>query len=151
MRPGNRGRSPRYGTGPGVAPGWWAIGVDLEELNSSGVTGSATVTAVEQRPSASLDRGSGMTPNSPHAQLLDGSPTARTFTDVVTSLTTEGDTTLDSMLAVDRFPVADAEGNLLYERTISAADLPGRRARELARSARRPARGGLRRKRYVRR
>lgn len=38
------------------------------------------------------------------------------------SLTTTGDTSGDSALAVDRFPVADADGVLAYERTFTPTD-----------------------------
>lgn len=41
---------------------------------------------------------------------------------VVQSLTTTGDTSGDSALAVDRFPVADADGVLEYERTFTPTD-----------------------------
>jgi hypothetical protein len=43
---------------------------------------------------------------------------------IFVSLTTTGDTSWTSGLAVNRMPVADAHGNLSYERTIPAADLP---------------------------
>jgi hypothetical protein len=85
--------------------------------------------------------GSGFTPGeSPHAQHVHGvvgedstCPTAAedadgdgivttsegqaTYGPILVSLTTEGDTTPDSGLAVDRMPVADAGGNLSYSRT----------------------------------
>lgn len=38
------------------------------------------------------------------------------------SLTTEGDTSPDSALAVDRMPIADADGNLSYARTFEVSD-----------------------------
>jgi hypothetical protein len=40
------------------------------------------------------------------------------------SLTTKGDTSANSGLALDRMPVADASGRLRYQRTIPAAALP---------------------------
>ena len=43
------------------------------------------------------------------------------YGDVIISLTTTGDTSPGSGLAVDRFPTADGQGNLAYRRTI---DLP---------------------------
>jgi hypothetical protein len=46
------------------------------------------------------------------------------YGDIFISLTTKGDVSPASGLAVDRFPVADAKGNLKYDRTIPAADLP---------------------------
>ena len=89
-----------------------------------------------------------MTPNSPHAQHVHGSTNGMDFHcpdksadadgngfvsteegltmygDIFISLTTTGDTTKASGLAVDRMPMADAQGNLSYDRTIPAADLP---------------------------
>jgi hypothetical protein len=38
------------------------------------------------------------------------------------SLTTDGDTSPASALAVDRFPVADEDGNLSYSRTFEVSD-----------------------------
>ena len=46
------------------------------------------------------------------------------YGDIFVSLTTAGDTSKASGLAVDRMPMADAKGDLTYERTIAAADLP---------------------------
>jgi hypothetical protein len=43
---------------------------------------------------------------------------------VFMALTTEGDTSAESGLAVDRMPVADAEGNVDYDRTFSADEIP---------------------------
>lgn len=88
-------------------------------------------------------QGTGFTPNSPHAQHFHGSfsdnqdftcPTSASdkdgdgqvnteeglpqYGDIVISLTTTGDTSKSSGLAVDRMPKADADGNLSYSRTI---------------------------------
>jgi hypothetical protein len=46
------------------------------------------------------------------------------YGDIFVSLTTQGDTTKTSGLAVDRMPTANAEGVLSYERTIEASALP---------------------------
>jgi LPXTG-motif cell wall-anchored protein len=46
------------------------------------------------------------------------------YGDIFISLTTTGDTAKTSGLAVDRMPTADADGNVSYDRTIPAADLP---------------------------
>jgi hypothetical protein len=48
------------------------------------------------------------------------------------SLTTKGDTSLKSALAVDRFPVANAKGSVEYERTIS---VPSNVAKNLGKKA----------------
>ena len=94
--------------------------------------------------------GTGFTPNMPHAQHFHGSFTANTdftcptsasdkdgdgqvnteeglpqYGDVIISLTTKGDTSAKSGLALDRFPVADAEGNLNYKRTIQLPEGAG--------------------------
>ncbi|MDY7101523.1 MAG: CHRD domain-containing protein [Actinomycetota bacterium] len=88
---------------------------------------------------------SGLAPGLPHAQHLHGAleggnvcPVATDDTDgnglidttegvpsyggIQASLTTEGDTSADSALAVDRFPVADEDGNLSYTRTFEVSD-----------------------------
>jgi hypothetical protein len=91
---------------------------------------------------------SGMVPNAPHAQHIHGDTSGHMFTcpgpeadtdgdgfltieealpmygNNHISLTTTGDTSPASGLAVDRFPVADANGNLDYTRTLTAAELP---------------------------
>jgi hypothetical protein len=43
---------------------------------------------------------------------------------VVVALTTRGDTRAESVLDLDRFPVADANGDLTYDRTIPADQIP---------------------------
>lgn len=121
--------------------------IDLTDTmgNNSGSTATADVNIDGDSMTISIE-GSGFTPDSPHAQHFHGSfDEAKDFTcptsdadadgdgqvnteeglpaygDIVISLTTEGDTSPDSGLAVDRMPVADADGNLSYERTF---DLP---------------------------
>lgn len=51
-----------------------------------------------------------------YVDTLEGVPT---YGGVVASLTTTGDTSAASALALDRFPVADASGHLSYERTFT--------------------------------
>ena len=48
----------------------------------------------------------------------------RSATPLIDVETAVGDTAKASGLAVDRMPTADAKGNLTYDRTIAAADLP---------------------------
>jgi hypothetical protein len=119
----------------------------LNELNDSGATAAARITT---NPDGSMTvelRGTGFTPNSPHAQHVHGAPRGDfvcpapsrdvngdgqvsteegvpDYGGVMVSLTTQGDASPDSGLAVDRMPVADAEGNLDYTRTIPAAMIP---------------------------
>ncbi|WP_433041160.1 hypothetical protein [Dactylosporangium sp. CS-033363] len=133
---------------PGPAFAAEAVAVDLQEMGNTGAKGTATLTAMDNGDLKIAIKSTGMTPNSPHAQHLHGSaagmdfhcPTMKDdkngngyisveeglpmYGDIFVSLTTSGDTTKASGLAVDRFPTADAQGNLSYERTIPAAQLP---------------------------
>src|ERR1700759_207539 len=59
-----------------------------------------------------------------HNGYLTNEEAMPVYGDIFISLTTKGDTTKASSLAVDRMPMADAKGNLKYDRTIPAADLP---------------------------
>lgn len=120
----------------------------LEESNNSGVTGAATLTATDSGELTVVIHARGHVPGLPHAQHIHGStggghymcPSAENDTDgdglltneeaageygnVFLALTTRGDTSPNSGLAVDRMPVADASGRIHYERTISADELP---------------------------
>ncbi|MDN4481580.1 hypothetical protein [Demequina muriae] len=121
----------------------------LDELNGSGAESTAMVTVDGTTVRVDIE-GTGFTPNAPHAQHLHGAtdgtefmcPTpddvdeldedgdgllstveaASLYGGVMVSLTTEGDTSGDSALAVDRFPVADADGNLDYSRTFEVSE-----------------------------
>ncbi len=121
--------------------------LQLDQLNDSGASSTASVSVEGNEMSVKID-GTGFTPNAPHAQHLHGDTDLTTdfrcptglerdangdgvvdtaealpdYGDVFIALTTEGDTSKDSGLAVDRFPVADGEGNLSYERTIEVDD-----------------------------
>ena len=113
---------------------------DLGELNDSGVDGTVRITALPNGKIQVKVDASGLAPNLPHAQHLhgttDGTPTecppndGRTTTvdgipfygGILASLTTEGDTSAASALAVSRFPVSDSEGNLEYERTFDVSE-----------------------------
>ncbi|GAA0903135.1 hypothetical protein [Virgisporangium aurantiacum] len=125
-----------------------SVQVALQDLNGTGAAGSAVLTATDAGDLKISIRSTGMTPNSPHAQHIHGSVTGLDFHcptkaadkdgdgyvsteeglpdygDIFISLTTTGDTTRSSGLAVDRMPMADAQGNLAYDRTIPAAELP---------------------------
>lgn len=123
--------------------------------NKSGSTATAELTVDGDQLTIQI-QGQGFTPNSPHAQHFHGSfdenkdftcPTSSedkdgdgqvnteeglpTYGDIMISLTTEGDTSPDSGLAVDRMPVADAEGNLSYERTITLPAGTGEKLKNL--------------------
>jgi hypothetical protein len=56
--------------------------------------------------------------------LLTNEEAAGEYGDVFFALTTRGDTSPKSGLALERMPVADASGNLDYERTFAASEVP---------------------------
>ncbi|HYO33033.1 MAG TPA: hypothetical protein VES21_09305 [Nocardioidaceae bacterium] len=119
----------------------------LEAQNASGVGGTATLTATSGGDLVVHIKATGLMPG-PHAQHIHGfedgghAMCASMMNDkngdgVITNeegtgeygtiflaLTTRGDTSAESGLALDRMPQADADGNLEYHRTISAADVP---------------------------
>lgn len=111
--------------------------------NDSGSSSTAQLAVDGDNLKISI-KGTGFTPNAPHAQHFHGSfSDAKKFTcpdsssdkdgdgqvnteeglpqygDIVISLTTTGDTSPKSGLAVDRMPTADADGNLSYSRTFA--------------------------------
>ena len=119
----------------------------LNEINGSGATAGAVITTNADGSMTVRINGSGFTPNSPHAQHLHGGVSGNFFCPpasrdkngdgqvsteegvpdyggIMLSLTTKGDASADSGLAGDRMPIADAQGNLSYERTIPAAMIP---------------------------
>jgi hypothetical protein len=122
--------------------GGQVLQADLAAQNGSTATATATVTVEGDNMTVDI-QGSGFTPGeSPHAQHIHGvvgqdatcpteaqdadgdgivttSEGQATYGPILVSLTTEGDTTADSGLAVDRMPVADAAGNLSYNRTFA--------------------------------
>lgn len=107
-------------------------------------------TRIKALPNGKLQvtvRASGLAPNLPHAMHLHGVPGdardmacpgpaaagpdgvvtvvdgAPFYGGILTSLTTTGDVSANSALALDRFPVADAKGRLFYQRTFTS--IPG--------------------------
>jgi hypothetical protein len=115
-----------------------SLSADLTELNGSGASGTATATVRNQRIKNIEVHASGLTPNAPHAQhihfgeqalhecptlALDSNGDGRLNTaeglpaygPVVVALTTTGDTTPSSLLAVTRFPVSES-GSYHYSR-----------------------------------
>ena len=112
---------------------------ELDPLNNSGASGTANL-ALEGDQLTTDIASQGLAPNLPHAQHIHGleqamseCPTLANDQDgdglvnttegepsygpILTSFTTEGDTSPDSGLAVDRFPVANEDGTLTYDRT----------------------------------
>ena len=125
-----------------------SVDVMLDELNNSGASGTGTLTVTDNGDLRVYLETNGMTPEMPHAQHIHGAVNGHDFFcptmaadangdgqvateeglpqygDVFISLTTEGDTSKASGLALDRFPIADANGTVVYDRTIPASALP---------------------------
>lgn len=125
-----------------------SVTIRLDAAPGSDANGTATLTPTADGGLTVAVTADGMVPNMPHAQHLHGDvtgheficPTADDDTDgngfltveeglpkyggIHISLTTEGATAPADGLAVDRMPVADADGNLSYSRTLTAAELP---------------------------
>ncbi len=59
--------------------------------------------------------------NSDGQLILNVAESSVMYGPIMYSLTTKGDDSMDSALAVDRMPVADANGNLHYDRTITVS------------------------------
>jgi hypothetical protein len=112
---------------------------ELDPLNNSGASGTADLALDGDQLTANI-ASEGLAPNLPHAQHLHGleqdmseCPTILndqngdnlvnttegepSYGPILTSFTTEGYTSPDSGLAVDRFPVANEDGTLTYDRT----------------------------------
>ena len=112
---------------------------ELDPLNNSGASGTANL-ALEGDQLTTDIVSQGLAPGLPHAQHIHGleqamseCPTLANDQDgdglvnttegepsygpILTSFTTEGDTSPESGLAVDRFPVANEDGTLTYGRT----------------------------------
>jgi hypothetical protein len=124
---------------------------DLNPLNRSGAAGTVHLTLEDTRLTSTMVRSHGLAPELPHAQHIHGMaqaisecPTLRaddngdglvntveglpSYGPIAVSLTTRGDTSPDSALAVDRFPVANEGGALQYTRTFG---IPSKVARNL--------------------
>lgn len=117
------------------------LSAQLDALNGSGDSGTAWVQLDGNQATATVET-QNTSPGAPHAQHIhiggnnvcptqdadqDGDGLVNTaegqpaYGEIHVSLTTEGDTSADSGLAVDRMPAADDSGNVTYERTF---DLP---------------------------
>ncbi|MFD6417758.1 hypothetical protein [Streptomyces sp. NPDC060194] len=118
--------------------------IDLEPLNSSGASGTALVSLDGTKLTVKIEA-DGLVPGQPHAQHIHGSTDGHDFRcpdasadkdgdgivttaeglpqygDINISLTTKGDTSKDSGLAVDRMPTAKEDGTLSYSRTIDVS------------------------------
>lgn len=131
--------------GPAVAADAKAYQIDMKQLNDSGATGTALVSVDGTKLTVKLEA-EGLVPGQPHAQHLHGSTDGHDFHcpsadadkngdgvvstaeglpsygDINISLTTKGDTSKKSGLAVDRMPKADKDGKLSYSRSITVSD-----------------------------
>src|ERR687898_2419600 len=114
---------------------------ELNSLNRSGAEGHAMLEKKGNKKVETEIHTKGLAPKLPHAQHIHGfkkavseCPTLAgsgsdnlittveglpSYGPIQVSLTTTGDTSPKSALAVDRFPVANAKGSLHYERTFS--------------------------------
>jgi hypothetical protein len=128
----------------------------LQAINRSGVRGTASITANDDGSLTVVIHGTGFVPGVPHAQHIHGSfggrhyrcPSMQDDTNgdgVLTneegageygtmylSLTTRGDTSPKSGLAMARMPVADASGRIDYRRRIPASQVPAVLVRHLS-------------------
>jgi hypothetical protein len=127
---------------------------DLAPLNNSGASGTANL-ALEGDQLTTDIASEGLAPNLPHAQHIHGLEQAMSecptilndqngdnlvnttegepsYGPILTSLTTEGDTSPESALAVDRFPVANEDGTLSYGRTFGVPTNVADRLEEFA-------------------
>lgn len=119
--------------------------VPLNQLNDSGASGTAQLTLHGTSLHVVIDS-HGLVPNSPHAEHIHGNTDGKNYTcptdadvkkldkngdgnlttteaapfygPVLVSLTTKGDSSPKSAVAVKRFPVADSSGDLHYDRTL---------------------------------
>jgi hypothetical protein len=114
---------------------------DLKPLNRSGAEGHAILEKEGTKKLETEINSHGLAAKLPHAQHIHGfkkavseCPTLAasgrdnlittaeglpSYGPIQVSLTTKGDTSPNSALAVDRFPVANAKGSVEYERTFS--------------------------------
>lgn len=120
--------------------------ISMEELSASGASGTAILTLDGNQLTVQIEL-DGLAPELVHVQHIHGDTTNSMdfmcpdqsadangdgivstdeglpdYGDIHISMTTEGDTTPASGLAVDRMPVADADGHVTYERTIEVDD-----------------------------
>ena len=120
--------------------------IQLEPLNNSGASGTAELVLDEEADTLTVNIDAmGVVPGLPHAQHIhiggqnicppmsaageDGivnTPEGQPFYGgIQLSLTTEGDFSPASALALDRFPVASADGEVSYERTFDLTQIEG--------------------------
>ncbi|WP_304454503.1 hypothetical protein [Nocardiopsis sp. YSL2] len=129
---------------PASAEESMTLHADLSALNDSGARGTSTVMIEGTSVTVEIES-SGLLAEQPHAQhfhiggtnMCPGPDAADDIEDddrlsttegqpsyggIKTSLTTEGDTSPDSALAVERFPAAEADGSVSYHRTFEVPE-----------------------------
>ena len=142
---------------PATASADTTVKAKLVEQNGSGASGTVTLTATNDGGLKVVIRSQGLVPGMPHAQHIHGSahgghfgcPTLKAndangdgyltneeatgeYGTVFFALTTSGGATAQDGLAVDRMPVADAQGRLNYQRSFSAEVVPDGLVKHLA-------------------
>jgi hypothetical protein len=133
----------------GVATADTSVTARLHPLNGSGAGGTVRLTATDDGRLIVVIHAHGLVPGQPHAQHIHGSleggghfmcPSLKDdkngdgiltneeamgeYGTIFFSLTTRGDSSARSAMAVDRMPVADSKGRLDYRRTFSAKRVP---------------------------
>ncbi|MDY6999255.1 MAG: hypothetical protein SW019_21890 [Actinomycetota bacterium] len=126
--------------------------IPLLPLNGTNATGTATLTPNPDGSLRMQVNASGLVPNQPHAQHIHGNAEGRDFVcpgpaedvsrdrngdgllsavdgsaaygPIFIALTNEGNTDPSNGLALDDFPVADENGQVLYDRTLPADQVP---------------------------
>ena len=134
---------------PASAAADTTVKAKLVEVNGSGVSGTATLTVLDNGGLKVVIRAQGHVPGVFHAQHIHGTghgghfkcPTLKgndkdgdgvltneegigEYGVIFFPLTTSGGATPQDALAADRFPVADSKGRLNYERTFPAEVVP---------------------------
>ena len=133
-------------SGPAVAD--TSVSARLKAQNGSGAGGSVALTAANSGKLTVVIRAHGLVPGQPHAQHIHGTAggthfmcpslandkdgdgyltneeAAGEYGTIFLALTTSGDASPDSGLAMDRMPVANSSGKVTYRRTFTADQVP---------------------------
>jgi hypothetical protein len=134
---------------PATASADTTVKAKLVQVNGSGVSGTATLTAMDDGGLKVVIKAQGHVPGTFHAQHVHGTghggqfacPTLKAndkdgdgvltneegmgeYGAIFFPLTTKGSATPQDALAADRMPVADAQGRVNYERTFPADMVP---------------------------
>lgn len=131
-----------FAAAPAYAADSTTLQANLAPLNGSGASGTATVEVKGSQVSVEIET-SDIVAGAPHAQhfhiggehvcpteeadengdgLISTTEGQPSYGPIKASLTTEGDTSPDSALAVERMPTADDDGDVSYSRTFEVSD-----------------------------